>query len=497
MSYLRQRSVYKTCLALFLGGLVLSAGLNLLNGSAKHVYSDARAYYLMGKNLAYGLGYTEGERNQFRDSTIRVCPLFTAALAGVFALLPDDPTWKGQNRIDKSAVYVILVLQTILYALGAVLVYLIGRRFFGEQIGLWAAIACLVIPDFWTYAGMIMSEPLAAVLLLSGAYALFRGLEWRPGRGVDVNGLLLVAFILLGLDVLVRPNILAPALLLAVYLFVRGWWKEALLGLLLVGLILTPFTVRNLVKHGKPWYATSTMNFNLLVGNRPGSKGEFIFNQDKMGKRLGLDYHTAGPEKLDEAAGRELKRIIFEQPWPVIKLNAFKFLRYWSVARTSANQWLNNNVWWRRAQLAVSIFTNSWLFILGPLGLAFAVRPGGARSDIRPDIRPEVRNLMLSFVMLLFLTAIPMYLNHRHRFAYFPFLALGATALTIRLKTVWLPRLRAWGWGGLWRGLDRNQRRVAFVSLAWTGYVLVGTLVDGLYRFERFMNYIYGQNIYP
>jgi hypothetical protein len=210
-----------------------------------------------------------------------------------------------------------------------------------------------------------------------------------------------------------------------------------------------------------------------------------VMPEEEINRRLGVeDYRKTDWVTLDDASKKELLRIIREHPGHVIKLNILKFLRFWSVVRTSANEWLENDIWWRRGQLALSILTNSWLFILGPLGLALPL--GAARP----------RLILLFYAALVWVTTVPMYLNHRHRFILFPFLALGAAALSRHLWRVWRPRLTALGGRGLWASLDLVQRRWALGAAGWAGFVLGGSLLDGIMRFERFLNYVIGKNVY-
>ncbi|MBW1711980.1 MAG: hypothetical protein JRJ59_02370 [Deltaproteobacteria bacterium] len=470
------------CLLLFVGGLLYSGLFNTLNKSYLHVYSDARAYFLTGKNLAHGLGYTEGERNFWRDSVNRVCPLYIASLAGLFYIMDSPGPWRGQNEVSLAETKIILVYQTVLYALGAILAYLIARRIWEEATARWVGVLSLLIPDFVSYAGMVMSEPLGLALLLAAAWFLLAYLE-----KMDRPGLALAAFWFLGLTVLVRPNLLLPALLAAVYMALKGRLKTALLGAALLVLILTPFTVRNLNKFGRPWFATSILSYNVMIGNA-GSTGEMVMDEDEIDRRLGLSFKKSTLAQVDDASRRELWRLVKEEPGHLAAINVIKFFRFWSVFRTAANEWMNNNIWWKRAQLAVSSLTNSWLFILGPIGLALPLALPGAS--------PRPRRAMLFYVGLVFVTTIPMYLNHRHRFILFPFLLMGAVALSRHLWLVWRPRLKAAGLKGLWASLDAGQRRWLKGGLVWAGFVWGGSLFDGIMRFERFLNYVIGRNVY-
>jgi|GEM_PF-2544743 len=477
----RPRSRAGFCLVLFLSGLLFSGLFHGLNQSYRFVYSDAKAYLTTGKNLAYGLGYTEGERSKWRDAINRVCPLYIASLAGLFALLPEaEEPWQGQDKAEPWEVKAILVYQTVLYALGAVLVYLLGRQVWDERIGRWGGLGAVLLPDFATWAGMVVSEPLFLALFLAGALLLFRILN-RPERLLPAAG----TFFLMGLTTLVRPNLLLPTFLLAGYLAFRSRWRSALVGAAVFVLVLTPFTVRNYFVHDRLWYATSTADFNFYVGNMVGSLGEMVYTDEDISRRLGIDYATAGAVELTDALKPKLRELITKHPWHLVKINLYKGLRFFSLGRTSANAWIhNNNRVIRWVHLAAGVASNVWLFILGPFGLLLA------RG------RPEPRRLMLSFTILMSLASSAMYIQHRHRFVFLPFLLLGAISLTRYLKDQWWPRLKSLGVRGLWASLTRTERRWVAFALAWIAFILAGSVVDGLVRFGRFLNFIIGENRY-
>ncbi len=468
------------CLLLLTAGILYSGVFHGLNKSYLYVFSDARAYFTTGKNLAHGFSYTEGERSKWRDAINRVCPLYIASLAGIFTLLPDSEPWYGQDKAQVWEVLVILLYQTLCYALGACLVYLIGRRIWDERLGRWAGLGAVFIPDFMVWAGMVVSEPLFMVLFLAGVLALTVYFEERSRWGLAV-----LAFLFLGLSTLVRPNILLPTLILAGWFAFTRRWKEAAAGLVVFLLVLTPFTVRNMIKHDRMWYATSTAYLNFYVGNQVGSTGEIIWDDDDLSLQLGIDYNSADAVELTDALKPALKKLILEHPWHLVKINLLKGLRFFTIARTTANSWIhNNNRYVCLVHLAVNMTTNAWLFILGPWGLLLIGQ------------RTTERRMMLFFSVLLSLAGSAMYIQARHRFVYFPFFLFGAVALTRHLWTQWRPRLKELGLKGLWGSLDRVQRRIVFWFAVWTAYVFGGTLVDGLMRFERFLNFLSGTNRY-
>jgi hypothetical protein len=235
-----------------LGALVaiLLVGLGLRVGEAwdgrAPVY-DAQAYAAIAANLEEGSGFTVGAgATQPSSNYSPGLPLF---VAGVYAV-----TGGVHERLARVVLAVVGVL-SVLFA------YLIGRRLgrvvkkspYGDQNSplVWPALAgalvVAVYPALLEYQGMLMSEPLAAMLLSGGVLAVLRALE-----GGWVRWLLPGA--LFGALALVRPEYLGVAVLVAVVIFAceaRGDWRHSLLraalflGALVV--IIAPWTIRNAV----------------------------------------------------------------------------------------------------------------------------------------------------------------------------------------------------------------------------------------------------------
>jgi 4-amino-4-deoxy-L-arabinose transferase-like glycosyltransferase len=113
--------------------------------------------------------------------------------------------------------------------------------------GLFAALVVAIYPATIEYTGMLMTEPLAATLLVG---ALF-GILWAADGASPWRWL--VPGLTLGALALVRPEYLAIGLLLAVLIFLRQRlhtpWTRALLaaGVVVLGIVVVvaPWTVRN------------------------------------------------------------------------------------------------------------------------------------------------------------------------------------------------------------------------------------------------------------
>lgn len=137
-------------------------------------------------------------------------------------------------------------------AASVLLTYLLGRRLAGPGAGLLAAGVMAVYPALLEYQGLLLSEPLAAFLLVAGLLAFFSAIERKRGGGLGVwagAGALFAAL------ALVRPEYLPIALALPIVALaraaVRGHWRRTLVPaaamLAATVVVLVPWTVRNIV----------------------------------------------------------------------------------------------------------------------------------------------------------------------------------------------------------------------------------------------------------
>jgi len=235
---------------------ILLLGLGLRVGEAwdgrAPVY-DATAYAAIARNLDEGHGFTVGATaTQPSTDYSPGLPLF---VAGVYKL-----TGGVHERLAR------LVL-ALLGTLAILFTYLLARRLAGGVssfcrpqgdkrkgagggavvAGLIAALVVAVYPATIEYTGMLMTEPLAAMLLVGAILSILWAADdvspwrwWVPG-------------LTLGALALVRPEYLAIGLLLAVLVFFHQRlydnWRQALLAASIVVLgivvVVPPWTVRN------------------------------------------------------------------------------------------------------------------------------------------------------------------------------------------------------------------------------------------------------------
>lgn len=237
-------------MAVLLGLLVAVAfvvRIDALRNSAPPVpeLGDARAYHLLGANLAEGRGYIRPFEalDGVEIATAEYPPGLPLVLAGA-TLVGLDGT-EGQR-----------VLLCGVGALTVGLVGLIARRLGGDGAGYGAAAVAAVHPALWNGDVALMAEPLAAfagAALVAGALVVADDPRRRNWLLLGAGG---------GLACLVRSEFLLMAPLL---LAVVAWYtapsapaRQRLrpaaahlgLGLLALVVVLAPWTLRNLATFG-------------------------------------------------------------------------------------------------------------------------------------------------------------------------------------------------------------------------------------------------------
>ncbi|MFH1723910.1 MAG: tetratricopeptide repeat protein [Elusimicrobiota bacterium] len=226
------------------------------------------------------------------------------------------------NIFDSSRYWAHMV-QMAMGAMHAVVVYLLGRRFFSHRVGLLASLFIALYGPMIFYEGDFYREPALAlamsafVLLLHLAAAVPSAVRW------------FWAGLLLALSILTRESMLIYAPL-AVYLLARaGLRRPALLRclaslLLPLAVLLSYVSYRNYVREGAFTFVSSQGGWNFYIGNHEG--------MDRLTAMFpGAEWETASKKPLLEAGlarsyegsrwfyGRAF-RFIAEHPWRWVKL---------------------------------------------------------------------------------------------------------------------------------------------------------------------------------
>ncbi|MBN2172016.1 MAG: glycosyltransferase family 39 protein [Candidatus Krumholzibacteriota bacterium] len=239
----------------------LAAGL-LLRAAAWAILGDKLPVHgfesgVISDNLAAGRGYWMPF--YFSDVPVRsfIPPLYPILMA-LFKMA--TPHWVAGLR----------VLQVAASLLNAVLAADLAGRWFGRRVMRWTFLAVLAYPVFVVYCLSIFSTTfiMSFVLALMGLMDRFREL---PSLRL---GLLTGA--VHALAILTSP----PLALLGVLFLFRLWrnpdpgrWRRTLVYLLTLGVVWSPWVIRNAVVHRDILLTSTNGGFNFLVGNNPLAGG--------------------------------------------------------------------------------------------------------------------------------------------------------------------------------------------------------------------------------
>jgi 4-amino-4-deoxy-L-arabinose transferase-like glycosyltransferase len=311
-------------------GFVLRLGLALVLGinDPPEPGSDAQEYDTYAWNVAQGRGY-RGMSPDVQDQD------------HLTAYRPPGPSlvWAGLYGAFGHRYDVVRIAHCLLGAGTILLVYGIGRRCFGDGVGLLAAAIFAAYPISLLYSTQLVSEPLGTMLLLWYVLACLRFAE-RPewGRAAQSG-------ILLGLSLLTRAStvFMLPLFVIWVVWQFRGQARILVMSLaipLVALMVLVPWVARNYAVFGEVIPFSTMGGSVLLQGNN-----RVVFSEPRYHGYSVWD--TEIPEYRDalRAPNNEVERD--------------------RVAKALAIRWLKDNPdkWWF---LMKAKFIRSWTPILQP-----------------------------------------------------------------------------------------------------------------------------------
>lgn len=285
--------------------LLLGAGLRLGEAwSGRAPVFDAAAYAAIAKNLDEGNGFTVGAAaTQPSTDYSPGLPLFVAGI------------YKVTGGVHERLARIVLAL---IGALAPLLAYLLARRLsprHGIAAGLIAALVVAIYPATIEYTGMLMTEPLAATLLIGGILGILWAADGASLRRWLVPGLTLGAL------ALVRPEYLAIGLLLALLVFLRQRlhmpWRRALGAAAIVALgivvVIAPWTIRNAIALDR-FVSVSTGGGQVLyAGTYLPSDG----NPEKVGAGVVAEHPDLfGPHALENLRLEQILARLAEATYP-------------------------------------------------------------------------------------------------------------------------------------------------------------------------------------
>jgi 4-amino-4-deoxy-L-arabinose transferase-like glycosyltransferase len=285
--------------------LLLGAGLRLGEAwSGRAPVFDAAAYAAIAKNLDEGNGFTVGAAaTQPSTDYSPGLPLFVAGI------------YKVTGGVHERLARIVLAL---IGALTPLLAYLLARRLsprHGIAAGLIAALVVAIYPATLEYTGMLMTEPLAATLLIGGVLGILWAADGDSLRRWLVPGLTLGAL------ALVRPEYLAIGLMLALLVFLRQRlhmpWRRALGAAAIVALgivvVVAPWTVRNAIALDRFVTVSTGGGQVLYAGTYLPSDG----NPEKVGAGVVAEHPDLfGPHALENLRLEQILARLAEATYP-------------------------------------------------------------------------------------------------------------------------------------------------------------------------------------
>lgn len=368
---------------------------------------DARAYDTIALNVLSGNGFKEYAHlsYEFDPGMLRAGPGYEFFLAGIY--------WIFGHHYE-----VVWIIQALLHALTAWLVYKCARLIFSEQseiIGLISAGFIGFHPDLIEISAMLMTETLYLFLTVLVLLVFLRSYA-----SVKNYGLALLLGTLTGLSILTRPPLLLFVLVF-IFLYVhKKAWKS--LAFFIIGLVgaLAPWAIRNYIIYHQLILTTLIGPFNIWVGNTVVADG----GQLAGGFNPVITFVSEqGIYGLNAKANHEFVNFLLHHPFIFIKLCVLRLVRYFSLIRPMGF-WFYQTGWSQLVFIMASGLSISALFISGFSGLVLATKK-------KTELLNYVIVLSLSAPLLL----LPTVVQSRYRFQIYPFLALFAGYAWVEWKS--------------------------------------------------------------
>jgi 4-amino-4-deoxy-L-arabinose transferase-like glycosyltransferase len=322
-------------------------------------FDDTSWYDGSARNIADGQGYI------FYDGAPTAAwPVgYPAFLAAIY-------------RVTDDSVLSAKVANAFLGALTVLGVYALGARVFGRRAGWAAALVLTFFPNEVFFSTLVMSEILSAFLLLLVLLAvLYLTLDKDRARwwGAAAVG------VLIGLTAMVRGEFLLFFLVpLLPWRLVLGSWRRALgylaVAFVSMGLVLTPWTIRNAVRLGYPVVVSTGSVANLLAGHFAGANGAGTF---AAGIPIQEQYKDLpNPEREVAVYKAHIRKAVawaVRNPWGEITLVPRKLYHLYR-ADDPALLWIQNRPvmgqeqvdWWSAVSNGYYYVVGGWLLLSLP-----------------------------------------------------------------------------------------------------------------------------------
>jgi 4-amino-4-deoxy-L-arabinose transferase-like glycosyltransferase len=286
---------------------------------------DEQQYSQIAGNILDGNGFAWGPG---APTSIRP-PLYPALLAAIWGVA-------GARNLQA-----VRVLQIVLALATIGVVYLLGARVYGADVGRYAAAVCWLYPSFIFFNFLILTETLFTFLLLT--FLLLTVVLVQSPRALAG----FVCGVSLGLAALTRsvlwpvPFVLCP--LLAVLIRAPLARRVALPALVLVGyaLVVAPWAVRNSRLQGVVTIVDTMGGMNLRMGNYEYTPDDRMWDAVALGGEkswvygiwLDLPGQTITEGQKEKWAQRKAIEYMRAHPLVTLRRSFIKFADFWGLER--------------------------------------------------------------------------------------------------------------------------------------------------------------------
>ncbi len=235
---------------------------------------DGHYYHFGAQRIAEGHGYSDGQMTPRGEEWHPWCH-YPVGYSGFLAIF---------YRLFGSSVVVGTLAGALVGALTVLFVHRLALAHYSNVRALAAGIICAAHPGLIMYAGLLMTEPLAALGLVAAPLVYVK--VARLGGKDRPIAAALCAGVVLGLTTLVRPQSLLGAPLIG--LFARatppgasgaGLWKRGLVVAVTATLacvfVVLPWTARNCRVMDGCAFVSTNGGWNLAIGSSPHATGRF------------------------------------------------------------------------------------------------------------------------------------------------------------------------------------------------------------------------------
>jgi 4-amino-4-deoxy-L-arabinose transferase-like glycosyltransferase len=370
------------------------------------VFPDAAIYDSIARNWLASKGFKEDLGRQ--ASRAPGYPVFLAACHSM-----------GLQRPQGT-----YLIQAVADSAMCVLLALLGRKLYGDAVGLVAGCIAAIYPFFIYFTGLLLAETLFTLGLVALMLFLFRcedALEKSMSRTLLISA---AAGLLLGLLVLLRSSLfLFPFFLLPIWLARPGHRRGAMAAwgtmIAVMALVMLPWIVRNYEIFGRFIPTTLQVGESLYEANSPYADGGPAMERIDWVKERGD--RPMGEYENNQFFRHAALQYIREHPGRFCSLAIEKFERFW-------NPLPNYGPYRKPLSLAVSICAFAPIILLACAGVLRRNR--------------EVSSLLLLLSPVVYFTLLHMVFvgSVRYRTPVMPFVILLAAA---GAEAVWTWRRRS------------------------------------------------------